>query len=620
MVLLPYVNIAKKKMAGDSSHGTSHLKKHIVNCIARQHRIGGQQVLQLAKNALNDKVKVESFKFDQERSRLDLARAIIKHNYPFNMVEHEYFEIFLNNLQPNFKLVSRNTVRADVISVYKEEKEKLYKYLDEFDGKISLTTDIWTSDHQNFAYACLTAHYVNEHWELKKKILAFKSIPYPHDGETLFRFISDIVLEWNIDKKLSSIVVDNASSNDSMVKHLKSWLLDKSLLNLGGELFHVRCSAHILNLIVQDGLAIVGSLLHKIRETLKYLKRSPSSYQKFENAINQCKLKNKKRVGMDVSNRWNSTFLMLETALPLKEAFGRLEQIDRNYKLNPSENDWKVASVVHNCLKKFYEATCHFSGSNFPTANVFFPDICNLRLKLRQWELSEHDFIREMAIPMRSKFEKYWEECCLVLAIAVVLDPRFKLALVEYYYNALYGESGYRYVDRVRSAVADLFVEYGGDLAPSLSYDRDNIEEGTSSKKNMDVEDDEDKLSDFDKWYKESCSSTIFAHQKSELQLYLDEPVFPRKEDFDILGWWKANSPKLPVLSKIARDILAIPATTVASESAFSVGGRVIDENRASLLPDVIEALITTGDWLALKKKRKLLEDLGDSSKVIKLG
>ena len=57
---------------------------------------------------------------------------------------------------------------------------------------------------------------------------------------------------------------------------------------------------------------------------------------------------------MDVQNRWNSTFLMLETALPLKEAFCRLEQMDRNYKLNPSENDWKVASIVHGCLKKFY--------------------------------------------------------------------------------------------------------------------------------------------------------------------------------------------------------------------------------------------------------------------------
>ncbi|CAH9102645.1 unnamed protein product [Cuscuta europaea] len=292
-----------KRFAGGSKSGTSHLIKHISNCIHRKIRSGAQQVLQLEKNALNDNVKVATFKFDQLRSRMDFARALVKHNYPFNMVEHEYFEKFLNNLQPNFKLVSRNTVRADVIKLYQEEKEKLYKTLEEFDGMVSMTTDIWTSDHQNLAYACLTCHYISEDWELKKKIIAFGAIPYPHDGETLFRFISDILLEWNLDKKLSSVVVDNASANDSMIKYLKLWLLDKSLIHLGGDLFHVRCSAHILNLIVQDGLSIVGSFLQKIRDTMKYLKRSTSANQKFESAINQCKLKNKKRVSLDVCNR-----------------------------------------------------------------------------------------------------------------------------------------------------------------------------------------------------------------------------------------------------------------------------------------------------------------------------
>ncbi|KAL3526019.1 hypothetical protein ACH5RR_014391 [Cinchona calisaya] len=44
----------------------------------------------------------------------------------------------------------------------------------------------------------------------------------------------------------------------------------------------------------------------------------------------------------------------------------------------------------------------------------------------------------------------------------------FKLALVEYNYNAIYGENAKKYVDRVRSAIVDLFVEYGGELYPSF--------------------------------------------------------------------------------------------------------------------------------------------------------
>ncbi|KAL7237599.1 hypothetical protein ACSBR2_003828 [Camellia fascicularis] len=57
----------------------------------------------------------------------------------------------------------------------------------------------------------------------------------------------------------------------------------------------------------------------------------------------------------------------------------------------------------------------------------------------------------------------------------------------------------------------------------------------------------------------------------------------------------------------MARDVLSVPATTVASEAAFSVGGRVIDETRASLLPDIVEALITCNDWIKSPKNRKNL-------------
>jgi hypothetical protein len=48
----------------------------------------------------------------------------------------------------------------------------------------------------------------------------------------------------------------------------------------------------------------------------------------------------------------------------------------------------------------------------------------------------------------------------------------------------------------------------------------------------------------------------------------------------------------------MARDILSIPVSTVASESTFSVGGRVIDQFRSSLKLDVVEALVCTRDWL----------------------
>ncbi|KAF7142207.1 hypothetical protein RHSIM_Rhsim05G0219300 [Rhododendron simsii] len=124
-------------------------------------------------------------------------------------------------------------------------------------------------------------------------------------------------------------------------------------------------------------------------------------------------------------------------------------------------------------------------------------------MQLNKWETSEYDFLRLMAKPMSHKFVKYWDESCLALAVSVVLDPRCKMAVVEFYYEQRH----------------------------------------------------------------------------------------------------MVNSGKYPTLAMMTRDILAVLATIVASEAAFSVGGRVIDESRASLLPDIVEAVMTANDWIESPKK-----------------
>ena len=86
--------------------------------------------------------------------------------------------------------------------------------------------------------------------------------------------------------------------------------------------------------------------------------------------------------------------------------------------------------------------------------------------------------------------------------------------------------------------------------------------------------------------------------QKTQLELYLDEPRVDRNAKLDILAFWKGNEFRYPELGPMARDILSIPISTVASESTFSVGGRVIDQFRSALKPDVVEALVCTRDWL----------------------
>nr|GFA23169.1 zinc finger BED domain-containing protein RICESLEEPER 2-like [Tanacetum cinerariifolium] len=98
---------------------------------------------------------------------------------------------------------------------------------------------------------------------------------------------------------------------------------------------------------------------------------------------------------------------------------------------------------------------------------------------------------------------------------------------------------------------------------------------------------------------------------KSEIDTYLEEGVYISETGvyFDALGWWKEKSSKFKILSKMDADILAIPLTTVASESAYSVGGRVIDQHRSSLGTSIVDMLICRADWYrhyyGLKKENK---------------
>ena len=69
--------------------------------------------------------------------------------------------------------------------------------------------------------------------------------------------------DWNIDLKLSIITVDNASNNDGMMKLVSNKLQASSLI-LGGKLLHVHCAAHILNLVVQKGLNVIGDGIEKV--------------------------------------------------------------------------------------------------------------------------------------------------------------------------------------------------------------------------------------------------------------------------------------------------------------------------------------------------------------------
>ncbi|KAG6527978.1 hypothetical protein ZIOFF_010114 [Zingiber officinale] len=222
-------------------------------------------------------------------------------------------------------------------------------------------------------------------------------------------------------------------------------------------------------------------------------------------------------------------------------------------------------------------------------------------LAISQALQSSDDFMRSMANRMFHKFDKYWKDYNILFAIAVIVDPRFKMQFVEFCYNKLYGH-GSNELSLVRSKLVSLFEEYMHmgiaskvSTSSASSSSHSAIDDNASLALNlgsgcMDV------LKEFDTF---QSLEFIGRAQKSQLELYLEEPTIDRITKLDVLGFWKAHQFRYPDLAQMARDILSVPISTVASESAFSTGGRILDQYRSAMKPDVVEALVCCRDWLA---------------------
>ncbi|KAJ3683806.1 hypothetical protein LUZ60_014033 [Juncus effusus] len=195
--------------------------------------------------------------------------------------------------------------------------------------------------------------------------------------------------------------------------------------------------------------------------------------------------------------------------------------------------------------------------------------------------------MREIGREMFEKFEKYWGENSLLIAIASVLDPWFKLKLVEFSFAKLYSKAELN--DRVKEVLnklQTLFEIYSKEYVSSFSSPI--ISADVSTDVGMEIEE------EYFTFLKSTVSKPAI---KSDLEIYLEEPVLLKFDEFDVLDWWKVNNIKYPVLSKLARDILCIPFS-VPFGAAFEAGERVLNDYKSALSNELLEVLVCGGDWI----------------------
>jgi hypothetical protein len=228
-------------------------------------------------------------------------------------------------------------------------------------------------------------------------------------------------------------------------------------------------------------------------------------------------------------------------------------------------------------------------------------------LAIEKWRTSAIPKVEEMSLLMKEKFNKYWADVHGLMEIAIVLDTRYKLKFMQAFYTTIYWEESPATtieLSRVTSLLYELVLEYqesmeGTAIAGGVGAANGNVASN---------EGDDLMFGIFDKMLSKELE---VSYVRTELVFYLDESTLPKTQDLNIISWWQYVGVKYPTLRKIARDIMAIPITTMASEYVFSTRGRVISLHRSRLAPKTLEGLMCMQVW-------SHAEILGDQSYFIK--
>jgi hypothetical protein len=288
---------------------------------------------------------------------------------------------------------------------------------------------MWISD-ADALYMVLTAHWIDNEWNLKNAIIAFQRFPYPHTGEQIQLATFRIFQDFSITTKALPITIDNSSNQIAAMKLLSEKLSQELHLKFNV----IRCGAHTITLVVNAGLKKFKPIIEKVWVFVIEIKRSPKKEQELLDLAEKLQVKYKKLI-QDVKTRWNSTYFILESFLANKVIINLLISLNDNFtSLDLFEKEWKEIDIFCEFLKQFFDFTKEMSGSNYSTLGT---------LLLLLGHLSDHllttikktkvSWIKEIAKEMNEKFNSVLDNLynsSAYLALVLDQDPE------EYIYNS----------------------------------------------------------------------------------------------------------------------------------------------------------------------------------------
>ncbi|KAG8502999.1 hypothetical protein CXB51_000988 [Gossypium anomalum] len=197
-------NHCKSIFFAKSSSGTSHLRRHLNNCLKKVNKDITQYTIAI-QPSLGGGPLIKNYKFNANECCRAVSTFLMCVKYLFRAVEESGFRYMMRIASFNFKNISRYTIARDVLMYYAKEKDNVKEKSAKTPGLICLTSDNWNLEHTNNKYICISAYRVDKDWKLQKRIIRFRALFPSYDVLNIADMFISIV---KADLELVDDVVD----------------------------------------------------------------------------------------------------------------------------------------------------------------------------------------------------------------------------------------------------------------------------------------------------------------------------------------------------------------------------------------------------------------------------
>lgn len=508
-------------------------------------------------------------------------------------------------LNPSVQLWPAEKYKAVLKEVFRSMQGDVKTTLEHVQSRVSLTLSFWSS-YENIFYMSVTGNWIDENWSSHRLLLDICRIPYPSGGSEIYASLLKVFKMYSIEDRVLCCTHDNSENAIHACHSLKEYLDGQKVLPF----CYIPCAAQTLNDIIDEGLATIKPIISKIREFTQELNASMELSDDFVQLTTTYQEGNWK-LPIDASSRWSGNYQMVNILCKAGKSLDSVirkneESLENRMVLSSAEKN--AVSIVHSYLdldsfRKTTDDMCTNKDLTVGLALLFMDNISEM-ITTCQKSCHNPDWLRTCAENMSQKARSYNTQVCNVFTyITAVLDPRIK---TEYIPETLNLES---YIDEARGHFIRNYASphhFTSSLASGYRPHQE-IDEGGGGNISFAEEIARRKR-------RGSMSNN---NAVDELTQYLSESIVPMQTD--VLDWWKGNSGRYPRLSNMARDFLAVQATSAAPEEIFCVKGEEIDKQRYCMPHDSTQSVLCIRSWIEAGMKLKFKSTEIDYERLMEL-